>query len=89
MVVGAGTIAAGLALAVLPPAISFLSAGCTNGACTEFEEVDDAVWAWVAIGGAVAVAGVVLVVVGATSEDGAGQVRARLSPSRLTVEGTF
>ncbi|MFK7985072.1 MAG: PEGA domain-containing protein [Sandaracinaceae bacterium] len=87
VVVGAGAIAIGLGAAVLPPAISFVSAGCTDMGCTEFEEVDDVVWVWTAVGGAVAGAGVGLLIWGASQGD--ASVEARLLPNGAQLQGRF
>jgi hypothetical protein len=90
--VGIGAIVAGLVTAVVPPVASYAMAGCTErdgtGLCQTVNVVDDAVWAWPVIGGILVVAGVVLLVVGLTSSNGA-HVEARLGPGSLTVEGSF
>lgn len=87
VVVGISAIALGAGAGALPPAISYVSAGCTDMGCTEFEEVDDIVWIWTAVGAAVTGAGIGVLIWGLSQGD--ASVEARLLPNGARLEGRF
>ncbi|MEQ8889486.1 MAG: hypothetical protein RID93_17720 [Sandaracinaceae bacterium] len=87
-----GATVAGAGLAVAVPLVSLAMTGCTEetgGACVSSDRfaVGENV-AWIIGGGALAIVGVALTIVGATS-DGGGEVRARVGPGHFSIEGSF
>jgi len=92
MPVGIAGIVAGLGIGVGVPVGGALSTGCagmTETNCARSAELDvGAAVAWGVAGGALAIAGLTLVIVAAT-EEGGPSANARLGPNGLTIEGSF
>lgn len=90
--VGVGATVAGAGLAVAVPLVSLAMTGCTEetgGACVSSDQFAvGANVAWIIGGGALAIVGVALTIVGATA-DGGGEVRARVGPGHFSIEGSF
>lgn len=89
---GIAALVAGLGLVAVPIA-GELTTGCTSRVAGECERATDldlgAALGWGIAGGVLTVAGIVLVIVGATSGGGGEQVRARIGAGSLALEGTF